>query len=1278
MASTYSTNLKIELMATGENSGTWGTVTNTNMGTALEQAIIGLGNPDFIADANLTITISNTNSAQAARALVLNVTSVFGSLTATRELIVPTSQKQYIVQNNTAGGQSITVKTSAGTGITVPNGRKAHLYVDGVNVIQMFDFVDINGGTIDGATVGAASASTGAFTSLTASGATTLNGAVALGDAAGDLITVPGTVNSNLLFTDNTYDIGASGATRPRDMFLSRNLTVGGTLTLAGGVNLNGNVTVGDSSADTLTINSTITSNLIFTDNTYDIGASGATRPRNLFLAGNATIGGTQTLTGALTVDSTTDSSSTTTGSIQTDGGVGIAKALFVGTTVTAATLSLTNALGTASGGTGLGGATPFTANGVVYASSTSALATGSALTFDGTDFRMPSGGSMLLGASASGASLILINGTAAAQRLVLGTSGTDAVINATRSSGTNPNLVFQLESSEGMRLTSTGLGIGTASPVLALTVYKQSDVTFTNLPANIVSHDSTAMAAGVGGGIWLGGRYITGSEATTTFAAISGIKENGTSTNVAGALVFGVRDSGGGVVIERARIISNGDFGIGTASPTAKLTVSGQTVRISYATSNLNELFPTYSFYNSGNSVELASIVSGTGSAANNGVLTFNVASGGTNAERMRLDSAGNLGLGVTPSAWLAGSQALQNGGGSIFQYDNARIFVGQNTYIDSAAADRFIGNGYATRYRQFQGEHAFFVSTVSNSSGAGASQSLTQAMTLDASGNLGVGATSPNNKLTVQADATGASFADNGVAQIIARGNTDSTKRLGLGIDTTNNIGVIQAQKFGTGTYPLAINPAGGDVGIGTASPAYKLDVNGRISYNGAIGEGSATTLSSSSTNLIFGESATWQTALFYTNGTERGRFSSDGTFRVKGAGTAGSTDAFQVAGTAPADAARIDSTGNLAVGTTNTGNGRLNVQAGTSATGNSGFFTNLDGTNNPYVQIQHSSAGTKLFASSSAGGAASNLTLSTPGGDLVLNASGNLGLGGVSTNYAGYKTFAIIGGASGAVIDASTSGGLTAGGFQVGITPALTTIDAYGPSGGSASSFSFRVGTYGNVVEGMRLSSDGTFRVKGAGTAGSTDAFQVAGTAPADAARIHSSGNLSVGNSSDGSLPSTGVWIAKSYDSTDSSGIAIGHANGTASGETYMGFIYNATKIGSITQSGTTAVLYNTTSDYRLKNNQAPLTGSGAFIDALQPKTWNWAQDGSKGAGFVAHEFAEVSPSSVNGTKDAVDADGKPVYQAMQASSAEVIANLVAEIQDLRKRLAALEAA
>lgn len=135
MASTYSTNLKIELIATGEQSGTWGTTTNTNLGTALEQSIVGYGNPDFTSDADLTLTLSDSNATQVARNLVLNVTSSV-SLTATRNLVVPTVQKPYVVQNNTTGSQSIVVKTSAGTGVTVPNGESVLVYADGTNVVS--------------------------------------------------------------------------------------------------------------------------------------------------------------------------------------------------------------------------------------------------------------------------------------------------------------------------------------------------------------------------------------------------------------------------------------------------------------------------------------------------------------------------------------------------------------------------------------------------------------------------------------------------------------------------------------------------------------------------------------------------------------------------------------------------------------------------------------------------------------------------------------------------------------------------------------------------------------------------------------------------------------------------------------------------------------------------------------------------------------------------------------------------------------------------------------
>ena len=85
---------------------------------------------------------------------------------------------------------------------------------------------------------------------------------------------------------------------------------------------------------------------------------------------------------------------------------------------------------------------------------------------------------------------------------------------------------------------------------------------------------------------------------------------------------------------------------------------------------------------------------------------------------------------------------------------------------------------------------------------------------------------------------------------------------------------------------------------------------------------------------------------------------------------------------------------------------------------------------------------------------------------------------------------------------------------------------------------------------------------------------------------------------------------------------------------------------------------------------------MTGAGERIDALLPVDYTWKADGAAARGFLAHEFQAVYPNSVTGTKDAVDAEGKPVYQQMQASTTEVIADLVAEIQSLRARVAALE--
>ena len=169
-----------------------------------------------------------------------------------------------------------------------------------------------------------------------------------------------------------------------------------------------------------------------------------------------------------------------------------------------------------------------------------------------------------------------------------------------------------------------------------------------------------------------------------------------------------------------------------------------------------------------------------------------------------------------------------------------------------------------------------------------------------------------------------------------------------------------------------------------------------------------------------------------------------------------------------------------------------------------------------------------------------------------------------------------------------------------------------------------------------------------------------------------RIDSSGNLLVGTTT------AGAKFTLEYDG----GVVVGQVindSANTTNSTLVQFLIQGTQFGSIKRVGaTSAVIYNTTSDYRLKTVVGAVTGQGDRIDALKPVNYLWKEGGTSARGFLAHEFQEVYANSVSGDKDAVDANGNPVYQAMQASTSEVIADLVAEIQSLRKRLAALESA
>ena len=129
MASTYSA-LKIELIGTGEQSGTWGTTTNVNLGTAIEEAITGSTDITF-ASAPVTLTLTNTNAAQPARNLRLNLGGTSGG---PQDLIVPAIEKQYIVYNGCA--DAITIKNSTGTGIKVLPGKTTVVFNNGTNVVD--------------------------------------------------------------------------------------------------------------------------------------------------------------------------------------------------------------------------------------------------------------------------------------------------------------------------------------------------------------------------------------------------------------------------------------------------------------------------------------------------------------------------------------------------------------------------------------------------------------------------------------------------------------------------------------------------------------------------------------------------------------------------------------------------------------------------------------------------------------------------------------------------------------------------------------------------------------------------------------------------------------------------------------------------------------------------------------------------------------------------------------------------------------------------------------
>jgi hypothetical protein len=215
MASTYSS-LKIQLMATGENSGTWGSVTNVNLGTALEEAIVGSEDVTF-ASGNVTLTLTDTNASQTARNLRLNLVGTTGGA---RDLIVPAIEKIYIVNNTCA--DAVTIKVSGQTGVAVPAGKTMYVYNNGTDCGDAI--THLRSLTLATA-LPPGSGGTGLNTVGTAGNVLTSNGTAWVSQAAAT------TTNASALTTGTTaVNVGGTGQTTYTNGQLLIGNTTGNTL----------------------------------------------------------------------------------------------------------------------------------------------------------------------------------------------------------------------------------------------------------------------------------------------------------------------------------------------------------------------------------------------------------------------------------------------------------------------------------------------------------------------------------------------------------------------------------------------------------------------------------------------------------------------------------------------------------------------------------------------------------------------------------------------------------------------------------------------------------------------------------------------------------------------------------------------------------------------------------------------------------------------------------------------------------------------------------------
>jgi hypothetical protein len=587
--------------------------------------------------------------------------------------------------------------------------------------------------------------------------------------------------------------------------------------------------------------------------------------------------------------------------------------------------------------------------------------------------------------------------------------------------------------------------------------------------------------------------------------------------------------------------------------------------------------------------------------------------------------------------------------------------------------------------------------------------SDTVSASVIYDTGTNIGIGTTTTSAKLQVKS--LGQSFIIEGTA---ARGSgnvyasfNDPTGRKGYYGYGGGDDSFYIANELNSNMLFLTNNTermritSGGSVGIGV-SPSAWGSTNPVVQIGRGSVWGAANNSYQGANNYFDGTNRRYITNDF---ATEYAQLSGEHRWYTAASGTAGNIVSF-------AERMRIDNNGNVGVGTSSPSSGLdvngfvwCGTKVAASGAGGNVRYRDDTGTYRYAVGILGTAAATGFSIYDNVAAVER----------MVINSSGNVGINesapweklslpfnsGIALGSSTYSfkiqrsstgelvtTFSDTYDASTARIDFTMRSGAVAqntplsilgsGNVGIGTTTPGAKLDVVGAIkatlSGQSQIWNGATGTYvtwqyNGTPVGDIGTADETFAGGSTGDFGITSRTNnlILGSNTIERVRIDTSGNMLVGTTS--TTPGQTGIIMQPAIGGQVANIDISHANATASGNSYIRFFYNATAIGSITQDGTAAVLYNTSSDARLKHDIVDAPEASSLIDAIQVRSFKWNADNShQRYGFVAQELLEVAPEAVSQPADPDD--------MMGVDYSKLVPMLVKEIQSLRARVAQLE--